>query len=631
MSGTKIPFILGRKRSRGSEELHKTDQASLRVLGDVTNTQSAIGDQRTTKMSKTADMNVRLMNRYYYGDPSVIEEVKKRERKAIKDIQHFRRSIAAIESETKLIIQQELPAIAYAISKRTVLQQELRKELLQLTTKLDVKTGECELMRKEAEMGTENLRLQLSVKLQEEQNIVNKKLHAEKLSWETKVRACENAKPDPEILSEIEQLNREKDVQDRTLDELKCHNEKRCTEFTRQLSQEFEKFIQQKEEPLQEIHQTHASLSNRAFQLRSKMEDMDKAIKERNLEEKQICDHINSIREKLQEQEARNRQLRQKLTESQKEHDLVSSATDEVQKRAQLSEAHYNIQFDKMESEQTRRRKLEYLIDNMRDKIRCFAYVDKDLLKNYNIDYSTKEISNEQDQAYRFSRIIPRGLVSEEDLLRSECQVFIENCLAKKSHCSFISLPNTSKDKFRDSFVKFMCEQKCISIQVQYVALSEKAPSTDMFSTHVNCLPDNAIEVRIEEEAVEMNSRVLNSSQISTQELPLNTIVSGELSEGIGILKMRVLQEQETFTDVYFVEINDFDTVKTLKTASELSEKANTPITIILQTLLLRTKPIVLFNMFDPDSERAIEGLLSFAGVLSKLETKRKSISHRKA
>ena len=65
--------------------------------------------------------------KYYYGDPSVIEEVKKRERKVLKDISTFKRQIAEIEDEIDRLTKKVIPQLKYDLNKKSLVFKNLKR------------------------------------------------------------------------------------------------------------------------------------------------------------------------------------------------------------------------------------------------------------------------------------------------------------------------------------------------------------------------------------------------------------------------------------------------------------------------------------------------------------------------
>lgn len=622
MSQTKIPSISGRKRaSLPLESTAKESYKKLHALEDVTNKNIAKVTQ--SRMPKVADPNARLMHRYYYGDVRVIEEVKKRERKIVRDIQHFRRSIAEIDSETKLIKERNLPDVKYNISKKAAICDELRKELLQVTADLDEKNGECELVAVNGDLTMKNLQLQHKVELQNAQNELDKELSDARASWEIKLREMENFKPDVQTVNEIEELKEKKQDREKAIEKLELQNKQKCKEYEVQLDELLKDFIKEKEEPLKEIQEKHDSLQATYSHLKSVAQKMSHETTMCKDECESTSKQIEEIKKKLKEVEKENTKLREILLKVQHEYYGKKNITDKVQEKAHAAEMHYNTQFDMMEHEQMRRRKLENSIDELRGKVRCFAYVGENLGNNYAVDYSSKIITTDTESAYCFTRVIPRSLVTEQDLFKQECQAYIEMCMNKSFNFNIVSLLNDNPNKLRDSFVDFMANQTYSHMELQYVSLCERLASADMLLTPAE-ESDKEIKVKIEENSIELNSKsVIVRSPAEIQDF-LRLTEEQTRPAGIGMLKLKVWIEENKAIDVYFVEINDRKTTEYLLSIISPGEVVQTPVTIILQNLLTKTKSLFLFNLLE-GTDQHLPFLLDLANRIGQLDSPRKN------
>ncbi|SCU78313.1 LANO_0A02696g1_1 [Lachancea nothofagi CBS 11611] len=606
MGHTRIPGISTHKRPLATFESLGMPSKRTHILEDVTNT-TPLADQAKTNRSKltmssiVADPNARLMNRYYYGDPNVIEEVKKRERKIARDIQHFRKSIAEIDTETKLVRERNLPDLRYENSKKSALCNELRKDLIQLTTDLDEKDKDCDVLKSNWELEAQHTQLEHKVKLQEVQNELDKDKRDLISEWETKLREIENHKPDPEALRDLERYQEEKLQLEKELRSLSIENADSCRQRSRELEAGLEEFWAKKKEPLRELRTKKDELQSEITELKNEAVSIESQIDLTTENCNQLMLQISEIKSLLAECSEHENQLMDAKNKAELTYLETKFVTDEIQTKALEVELRYNGEFDKMEKEQTRRRTMENSIDELKGTVRCFAFIGEDVPDASVIDYSHKKISVEDTVPCSFSRIIPRKLVSEGDLIGQECRAFFEVCVAKRLNFNVVSLPTGRQSLLRDKFLNYLIEKGKFKLKAQYVALSEKAASSDLFFKSKDG-DDKEIQLTIKEDSIEMNSTTLelNSTQDITNSFGQLHAQAG--SDNIGILKIEIWEEHKKCCDTYYLEINDVQTVKKMSSLPNINHAAKTPIFIILQTLLLKTRSLFLFNLFDENT-----------------------------
>lgn len=593
----------------------------LRVLEDVTNTNSESHALRS-KMSAVADPNTRLMNKYYYGDPNVIEAVKVRERKIARDIQHFRKSIAEIDAETKLIRESELPNLKYDMSKKTAICNDLRKDLLQLTADLDEKNGECELQASNWELAMQHVQLQHEVNLQEAKNELDQKLNSTKESWQAKVREMERYQPDSGIIEEIEDLKSQKLHEESILKTLHVNNAEACESRDKELDQEFCKFVADKEMPLKELRDKHQAQKLNYERLTHETTTIDLEIKKCTDECSRISEQIVNLEALISECMSQQEILTDKKANAEAQYKSTALDTDKVQQKALVVEARYEDQFNRMEREQQRRRKLENSIDELRGKIRCFAYIGENVPDSCEVDYALKKIHMEDAPGCVFNRIIPQKLVSENVLIKQECEAYLEMCISAQQNCNIISTSTARRESLRDSFLSYLLGLGKQILMVQYVALSEKLPSSDLL---INPESGKEVELQltIKEDSIEMNSISveLRSAQDITE--VFGKVQKRSKSGDINILKVEVWDDSHKKCDAYFLEANEEQTVKNICNLSNKHLFVKTPITIILQTLLLRTKSLFLCSLFGEDTLNA-SLVLELARNISQIDAPRK-------
>lgn len=616
MNHTKIPSI---SNNGANLSIKRRRLSSSPMLQDVTNHVYTRPSMRHVSEGHSQQQNHRLLNKYIFGDASVIEEVKKRERKIIKDINHFRNAILEIEKESAQIKERQLPDAQYAISKRITMCNEMQKELDQQVSRLDLKEGEIEMLRRNEEMNVSNLRLKWSVELQELETQLNKEQDSKSLEWEKRLLELENLKPDENIEQEIRQLKTELIQVGEKWKELKQDNENKCREYSEGLDQKFDEFKFEKAAPMNESIDEQKELRNKKqsldFQYKSLIQDMencDKTCKELETE-------ISHMEQRILETEASNKPLKEELDTFLIECKLEDRKTQEVQDLAQKEEKFYNSKFDKMEQEQSRRRKLENSIDEMKGQIRRFAYVTGKF-ENHNVDYAKRCIG----ENFYFNRIVPSILMKEEEMLFQEYEMYHDMCLGRGINFNLISVSNEPWPSLRFGLLKFLCD-KCLPhyhINLQYVFLSEEMRSQDMLSKD-DFKDDKEIELKIEKDSIEINSCKIAISN-GIEDLPSNVLQeTSQGFSGIQVMKFQLTpmvkdsKSEAKPINFYYLEVCDSRILSMLENVVSPNQTTKSPISLILKKLLSDTKSCLWFNLNDKNNYKS---LLELSDKISKMK-----------
>ncbi|EDO19495.1 hypothetical protein Kpol_1018p23 [Vanderwaltozyma polyspora DSM 70294] len=645
MSNSKIPSLSSTPSAPNSYPRLKRARLSLgnSMLHDVTNNvnnrlvsrRSLAGNISTATTTSSSSQSMRLMNKYLFGDANVIEEVKKRERKILKDINRFINAIAEIEKETVQIKERQLPDIQYQISKKKTMCNELEKEILQLTSQLDLKEGECELQRKNEELSISNLQFKYSVEVQELENELEEKLNKEKLNWERQVLELENMEPSEKIAQEIKDLKDELVQVNAEWKKVQLDNETQRKKYESKLAEEFVTFKKQKEEPMISLLKEQKELEAKKENLKKENENLEDEINNKVQMCIDIEKEIESLNQNFASLENKLSPLNNDYEKVSKEFETAEKNLKSVQAKALEKEILYNEEFDKMEQEQIRRRKLENSIDELKGSIRCFAYLSESTLtESYKIDYSKKTIesvdldskNNAVAKSYSFTRLIPSTLLSEDDLLFQEYQCYHDMCLENKSNFNLISVGTFPWANLVTALTKFLFPKYLhdYNISLQHVFLSEDVPSQDLLlSSSDNS--DNEIKLKIEEDSIELDSRIINITS-GVEDLPSTFFEKRvQLPSGITILKLTFTPKNtdldENIVNYYFVEIYDGNTISTLNKAVTYGESEKTPITLILKKLLSDTKSCFVFNLNDTTNNNK---LLDVSQKIMKLKNPKK-------
>ncbi|GCE98960.1 hypothetical protein ZYGM_003426 [Zygosaccharomyces mellis] len=625
MNHSKIPSI---STNSATLSIKRRRLSSSPMLQDVTNHVYTRPSIRHVSDGHSQQQNRRLLNKYIYGDATVIEEVKKRERKIIKDINHFRNAILEIEKESAQIRERQLPDIQYAISKRITMCTELQKELSQQVSQLDLKEGEIEMLRKNEEMNISNLHLKWSVDLQELETELHKKQDDKRLEWEKQLLQLENLKPDETIEQEIRQLKTQMNQVEKEWQELLKNNHEKCDEYSKRLNQEFEEFKSLKTRPMEELIKKQTELKTEKQNLDSQHQLLVQKVEEYDKECRDLENEIDQMEQQISKAEEHTKPLKEELDTFLIEYELEDRKTQDVHELARREEKFYNDKFDKMEHEQLRRRKLENSIDEMKGQIRRFAYMTGEFL-DCEVDYAKRCIDN----SYSFNRIVPSMLINEEDMLFQEYEMYHDMCLGRGINFNLISVSNKPWTTLRSALVKFLCE-KCVPhyhIDLQYVFLSEEMPSQDMLSRDAP-KDDKEIELKIEKDSIEIDSCV-EKIESGSEGLPSSILQeTTHTSSGIGIIKFKLIPVFEGSTlegkpiDFYFLEVCDPRMISILDNVVSPTHTMKSPISLIFKKLLLDTKSCLWFNLNDKYNYRSLLDLSNKISQMKNVKNGRRSI-----
>lgn len=567
----------------------------------------------------------------------MIEEVKKRERKIIKDINHFRNAIMEIEKETAQIRERQLPDLQYAISKKSNMCNELQKELVQQVSQLDLKENEIELLRKNEALNVSNLHLRWSVELQELENQLLKEQDLKRLQWEKELLELENLKPDEKLAQEIRDLKSEMAQVEEQWQEIHRANKISCQEHEESLLKAFEEFKLTKAGSMgnltkeqTELRATKQDLSGRHQSVVLDIENCEKEC--RDLEQE-----IKVIQENIIRAEEINKPLKEELDTVMIEYELESRKTEDIQNLAHREEKFYNGKFDKMEEEQLRRKKLENSIDEMKGGVRRFAYVtDTTGNSSLRIDYMKKCI----DKIFFFDRIIPSLVLPVEEMLSQEYEMYHTMCLSKCLNFNLISVSCESWSELKPAVIKFLCNNYLprYRIDLQYVFLSEDMASQDMLLKGPQN-PDKEIKLKIEKDAIELDSCIVQIKE-GVDDLPSCAVnESRNLLSGIGVLKFQftphsigVVDTAKSLQNIgkpinfYFLEVQDLKMISILDSVVTPGQTIKSPIRLILKKLLSDTKSCVLFNIDDRSDNNALLQLSQKIGKVKLPRSERRSL-----
>ncbi|AAS53204.1 AFL170Cp [Eremothecium gossypii ATCC 10895] len=615
MNKTRIPSI-SLKRARECGEVDSQPPRYKRASGksplaEITNTASSSPHISEDKMLSTKSMfgssgqSSRLMNKYYYGDPRVIEEVKRRERKVMKDIQHFKKSIEEVERDMKTMVEESIPGLRYTLSKKAAVYKDLRVETAQVTARLDLLANKCGVMRANTELALNNITLEQQVEVQNLENELDRRINALREEWELKLLSLEKFKPNDDLVKEIEGLKQELNKEQKTWDRLQRENEEKRKEFELILEQDFLRFKEEKLSLYEDLTEKREHLFQEKNKKQLELKQLHSIVEQHRREKAELAIDIQAITEEIVHYEQQLKPSQARLQQLKEQLNTEVHETEEIRKKASAAEQEYNTLYDKMEDEQLSRRRIENTIEELRGNIRVFAYVS-DASVPYTIDYASKTITVGSAKQYCFDRLIPKELVPLQELLEQECQAYMDMCLQNQYDSSVISLQQENDHSIRNTFIGWMLSQKHKRINFQCVVLSENSPSVDLLlRKRLSGETNREIKVTLDNKSVLFESTSILVESGGSAEDIIKQLGTDYNKEGILILKFQIWGENETSTDVYFIEVTPpaYNCLHSTGSAGSTgSSFGSSRIGAILRSLLMHTKPLLLLTLTQENS-----------------------------
>ncbi|AMD21435.1 HER156Wp [Eremothecium sinecaudum] len=628
MSKSRIPSI-SVKRPHGASDLDSQlprykKAATKSPLAEITNTAGSspqVLDINCNMSAKTAftptttSHSARLMNKYYYGDPRVIEEVKRRERKVLKDIQHFRKGIDDIEKDMTEMQKRTIPELRYDLNKKATVFKDLRADMSQIDTKLELLNNKCNVMRANNELALKNITLEQDLEVQKLENELDQEINTKREEWELKLLSLENMKPEEGLTKEIEELKLGKAALEHNWDALQRANIEKCKEYEKTLEKEFSEFKDQKMALFQELSIKFELLSQELNDKQIYADKISDSIDECKMEKEKVEREIEACMKELHLSEGsihplekQSRHLQEELENERKQTALVAEKTAEV-------EAEHEFLFSKMEEQQLSRKKIENTIEELRGCIRCFAYVDDSVLPCA-VDYSSRTITTRDSKQFSFSKIIPQQILSAEDLFEQECQAYMDMCLQNRYDSTIISLQQDKDNSIISVFIKWLMGQVYDHAEFQCVMLSEKSVSCDMIlpgNSSPNHSDNSEIKVVIDDNSVAFESRSVVITSKENSLTVINQLKKKTSEQSVIILKFKIWHDEQSSHNVHFVDVpkdmshclqkssaspvsSNRSSLASLASSSPLSSSSS-PISVILRKLLTNTKPLILLSL----------------------------------
>lgn len=204
------------------------------MLRDVTNTPVISGRSATVDGGKLA-----------YGDDKLMEEIKRRERKVLQDINRLKSAVEEIDKETEKI-RSRLPELAGSYRQLLDNIDNEDKQILCLEEQLESLESQCNTERENQRRMVENLELQHSIDVTNHNTSLDQKNSESRHSWEVQLIELQNepeTKDNVDIIKAIKTELAELQVEWYAIEK---ENDKKCSEYKQELREQFETFKREK-------------------------------------------------------------------------------------------------------------------------------------------------------------------------------------------------------------------------------------------------------------------------------------------------------------------------------------------------------------------------------------------------
>lgn len=411
------------------------------MLRDVTNTPVISGRSATVDGGKLA-----------YGDDKLMEEIKRRERKVLQDINRLKSAVEEIDKETEKI-RSRLPELAGSYRQLLDNIDNEDKQILCLEEQLESLESQCNNERENQRRMVENLELQHSIDVTNHNTSLDQKNSESRHNWEVQLIELQNepeTKDNVDIIKAIKTELAELQVEWYAIEK---ENDKKCSEYKQELREQFETFRREKKLNLQETENTANSSLKDENELRSKLESHKASICANDSEIANLRDTIADRTSTISQIDKSMLPLEQELREASLQFREIENDCNHVNKVCEHLKSTNSLVFERYLQEKRAKKKLQYAIEEIRGKIRNFAILNSDRVKNiFDVDITKATIRNINNRrVYQFNRLIERESIQEQRKLWEEFETYIEIQLRKQCDFSiFICNPAATEFPFVD-------------------------------------------------------------------------------------------------------------------------------------------------------------------------------------
>ncbi|CCC70991.1 hypothetical protein NCAS_0G01040 [Naumovozyma castellii] len=525
-----------------------------------------------------------------------------------------------------------LPDLQYEISKREVILRKVVRDTELLVLAIEQKEKEISQCDAKETTVLDSLKEQFKKQIQDQLHDFDTDLANQKAKWESEILELENMKPKDEVLKEIKDLETQLTSLQEKLTQLETQNNKKALGHDTELKKRFSEFKLEVEDSKIDIEEKQNTLLRKKEELAIRTRDLETLVRTYDTHIENLEKDVAIVNNQLTELDEITLPKRNALSRSTEELSHETEKTTIFQQEAYLQERKYNENFDKMEFECIRRKKLENSIDELKGFIRCFATISEEgIPSNIHVKYTSNCICNDDNgREYPFTRLIPSIDIQEKKFLFQEYRIYQDMCLKNFENHNLISVSNKQWHELRESLIKFIISNYKADYEMtfQFVFLSDDAISQDYLHSDPSQLKEG-INLKFENNSIKIDSttKTISSDFLSDTELLENIIPID--APGVNILKVKFVKrlQKELSTEFYFLQINDLATVSALEEVFNGKDMAaGKQVSVILRYLLTYTKSCFLFNIDTQDNlDPILEVALNVGSLRNPLKPKSKS------
>lgn len=608
----------------------------IELFNDITNSTHQNNVRKLNKRNNKSKDRVKNNNEHKgnvkYLSKQVVNKMAQeiRLKKEIsREVARIKKEISKTDSETVRYQTRYVPDIKYEISKRQVMCKKLQNQQDSFEKNLEVIDGQIVTVEAykqtvEEELASKYVSIEANKTKECEETTADIKD-----KYEDELRELENLAPKDELEVEINTLRERMLDYLEQCDDLKIFNEKQLKNKEIEIKEQFEEFKTTKQNEMDTVlAKGREILENKSNQIDEKNKLNDQILElDANL--KDIQSTLTTLQNEL---DTINKDYADIQNKSQSIDSVIIQATkdlDKIQEEARLHDTKYNEYYNTMETELTRRKKLENSIDEVKGLIRCFLYTEDSNLPGFTVDYfdnvalfetpqnenedSSKNEEINDDDIYPFSRIIPSNALSVPQLIFREYKPYHDMCINNNQNFTLFSVSHKPWLEFQTQFVEFLLHEysQQFNINFQNVYLSDGKLSKDLLASKENDINTPATSACISIKFDSENNLMLDSTTITLTEYISNrrngqNISDYDSTSGINLFKFQFIKKALSSNEPSTNEVINFYLVQfeslhfLTKLSSYLSDvKPTEPnhVGYVINKLMNNLKSCFLFNL----------------------------------
>lgn len=562
-----------------------------------------------------------------------------------KTINKLKKSTAEIDSEIVRYQTRRVPDAKYQLTKRKNMCKKLEAINEEFLKNMNILENQINDVKENKRIIETELSHTFDQELNDCENKYRSLLYETIDKYEVELTELEKMPPKDELEKEINDARQKIIDLLEELDDVKMKNEESVKLEKGQKRSDFEKFQNDSNRLLDELkHKGEDYIIERNQLLESQanlLDDIKKLNENMRLEEIAV-DNLQKESDELNDTTITLSNQNDQLLKTIERQELELKS---LQALANTHNMRCDEEYNKMELELAKRKKLENSIDELKGLIRCFAYMDSTKFNNFTIDYVENVILDENDEIYPFNRIIPSNALSLSQLIFREYKAYHDFCLNQNSDFSLLTVSNNNWFEFRSQFIDFLSHEFSTNydISLQNVFLSDEKISKDLIKQ--NQSGDNNTDSTVqlsnydphgEKDSSCINIKfegknlVMNTKSISLEEYKYSFAqnqIDYDFRHGINLFTFRFIKKNDPHsqTNFHLVNFEDLELLYNLLHYFSLYKPKDSTSHVghVINRLITQVKSCFIFN-FDSidDIQHNSPGIDSDNQVDDRTETK---------